>query len=113
LHVIDAATRTISLRDWKIFSILNWGYVSSISGRRPSIKAPSSTMKVFSSEHSGLCMVKLHVDGVVFGSGYCCSPGYNLGHNSIGRDIAEGFQLGAFWLLLGEAICGWRNVWIR
>jgi hypothetical protein len=49
-------------------------------------------MKAFILEHSprgGLGMVKLYLDGALFGSGNCSSPGsgYNSGHNSIGGDM--------------------------
>lgn len=57
-----------------------------------STSTPSSPMKVFSSEHSprsGLCVAKPYLDGAVFGSGNCSSPGsgYNSGQNSIGGDM--------------------------
>lgn len=57
-----------------------------------STSTPSSPMKAFSSEHSprgGLGMVKPYLDGAMFGSGNCSSPGsgYNSGQNSIGGDM--------------------------
>lgn len=57
-----------------------------------STSTPSSPMRGFSSEHSprgGLCMAKPYLDGAMFGSGNCSSPGsgYNSGQNSIGGDM--------------------------